>query len=418
MKQSAKKPRPAKKNGSTVRPRSKGRTVKKKRKKLDTRDRIRAALAAAALILAAAVSSLAVVYLNSAKAREYPPGPAAAGDTAEKTQGASAGPEPELPGTAVPEAGGADQPGTVSSTLASPPVVVTQAPIPAIPELKAPAAEKTRPPARLVPPAPRPEPALPAASVSATEKRPVENRLQPAAALPPGGINERPGPSRGSLGFVIDDAGYNLRDLDPFLKFPGPLTIAVLPGLPYSAEAARRIRAAGKEVFLHQPMEALGKQNPGPGAIRSGMDADEVRAVINRNLDELWPVAGINNHEGSRITMDEDIMGTVLALCRERGILFLDSRTTAETAAPRAARQLGMSIGERDVFVDNVQEKESMIGYINTGLNKAEQNGSAIMIGHVWSPALAPLLAELFPNLKDRGYSFSPVSKIIRGAAL
>jgi len=216
--------------------------------------------------------------------------------------------------------------------------------------------------------------------------------------------------------FVIDDVGYNLRDLEPFLKFPGPLTLAVLPGLTYSAEAARRIRAAGKEVFLHQPMEAVGGQNPGPGAIRSGMGRDEIRAIVNRNLDEIWPVAGINNHEGSRITMDEDAMETILALCRERGILFLDSRTTAETAAPKAARLLGVSIGERDVFVDNVQDRDSMVGYINTGLVKAGQNGSAIMIGHVWSRGLAPLLSEMYPVFRQQGYSLSPASKIIGGA--
>jgi polysaccharide deacetylase 2 family uncharacterized protein YibQ len=148
------------------------------------------------------------------------------------------------------------------------------------------------------------------------------------------------------------------------------------------------------------------------------MGRDEIRAIITRNLNEVGPVAGINNHEGSRVTMDEGAMETVLALCRERGILFCDSRTTAETAAPRAARKLGISIGERDVFLDNVQERESMISYINVGLQKAEQNGSAIMIGHVWSPELAPLLSEMFSDLTRRGYSFSSVSKIINGAGL
>jgi polysaccharide deacetylase 2 family uncharacterized protein YibQ len=200
------------------------------------------------------------------------------------------------------------------------------------------------------------------------------------------------------------------------LEFPGPLTIAVLPGLPYSSEAARRVRAAGKEVFLHQPMEALGGSNPGPRAIMAGMRGDEIRALVNRNLDEIWPVAGINSREGSRITMDEEAMETILTVCRERGILFLDSRTTAETAVPAAAQRLGMRIGERDVFVDNSQERDSMIEYINTGLARAEQKGSAIMIGHTWSPALAPLLAELFFDLQERGFSFSSVSNLIRAA--
>jgi polysaccharide deacetylase 2 family uncharacterized protein YibQ len=221
--------------------------------------------------------------------------------------------------------------------------------------------------------------------------------------------------SRGTLAFVIDDAGHNLRDLEPFLKLPWPLTIAVLPGLPYSAEAARRVRSAGKELFLHQPMEALGGQNPGPLAIRVGMGIDEIRAIINGNLDEIGPVAGMNNHEGSRVTMDLKAMEAVLSVCRERGVVFLDSRTTAETAAPMAARMLGMAIGERDVFVDNVQNRESITGFIKTGLARAEQKGAAIMIGHVWSPDLAPLLAELFPDLARQGYSFSSALNLIRG---
>ena len=66
------------------------------------------------------------------------------------------------------------------------------------------------------------------------------------------------------LYFIIDDAGYNIDQLKPFLDFPGSITVAVLPGLPHSRECAELIHKSGKQVFLHQPMEALGKNNPGP----------------------------------------------------------------------------------------------------------------------------------------------------------
>jgi polysaccharide deacetylase 2 family uncharacterized protein YibQ len=272
-------------------------------------------------------------------------------------------------------------------------------PEPAVPEVPPPPAGTVPAVSEPLSPPVRPEPAVPKA-------------LPPAAPIeqPP-----KPAPEhRGTLVFVIDDAGNNLRELEPFLRFPGPLTIAVLPALPHSAEAARRIRAAGKEVFLHQPMEALGGQNPGPGAVYIGMSREEVRAVIERNLDEIGPAAGINNHQGSRITMDEGIMETVLALCRERGIVFLDSRTTADTAAPRTARRLGMTIGERDVFLDNEQEREAMIRSVSMGVEKASLKGSAVMIGHTWSPGLAALLTELYPDLTGRGYSLTTASRLIR----
>jgi polysaccharide deacetylase 2 family uncharacterized protein YibQ len=216
--------------------------------------------------------------------------------------------------------------------------------------------------------------------------------------------------------FLIDDAGNNLRDLEPFLRFPGPLTIAVLPGLPYSAEAARRIRAAGKEVFLHQPMEAVGGQDPGPGALYLGMSPAAVRETLRRNIAELGPVAGMNNHQGSRITGDREMMETVLAFCREYDIYFLDSRTTAETAAPLAAKGLGLKIGERDVFLDNIQEKESMIRSVRQGLARAGEKGGAVMIGHTWSGELAETLTELYPELIGQGYSLTTVSRYISGS--
>ena|GEM_PF-5314863 len=242
---------------------------------------------------------------------------------------------------------------------------------------------------------------------------------QAEAESVPTGFEEYPFPAeeeeeafRGTLVFVIDDAGYNIIDLEPFLAFPGALTVAVLPGRLFSQEAAERIRAAGKELFLHQPMEALARTAE-PGAIMIGMEREDIEAIINRNLDELWPVRGLNNHEGSRVTMDEGIMKIILDICRERGILFLDSRTVSATAAQRVADRMGITIASRDIFIDNIQTRENMLEYISIGLLQAEQRGHAVMIGHIQSPALAPLLIELYPELIQQGYRFSTVSELL-----
>jgi polysaccharide deacetylase 2 family uncharacterized protein YibQ len=164
-------------------------------------------------------------------------------------------------------------------------------------------------------------------------------------------------------------------------------------------------------------MEALGGQNPGPGAIYTGMTAGEIRAIVERNLAEIGPVAGMNNHQGSKVTMDPELMEIILALCREHGIYFLDSRTTADTAAPAVAKRMGIKIGERDVFLDNIQEKAAMIRYVQDGLRQADQKGSAVMIGHTWSSELAETLAELYPDLVEEGYSLSTISRFMMGKA-
>ncbi|GAB1482222.1 hypothetical protein MASR2M78_10370 [Treponema sp.] len=214
---------------------------------------------------------------------------------------------------------------------------------------------------------------------------------------------------------MIDDSGNNIKELKPFLDLPFPLTIAILPGLPHSAEAARLARASGKEVILHQPMEALGGQDPGPGAIYTGMDNQEIRAILAKNVAEIGPIVGMNNHQGSKVTADEKAMKTILAFCHERGIYFLDSRTTADTVAVAVATKLGISIRERDVFVDNIQEKAAMIRYVQEGLQKAEKKGAAVMIGHAWSTELAATLHELYPELVAQGFSLATISRIMLG---
>jgi polysaccharide deacetylase 2 family uncharacterized protein YibQ len=213
------------------------------------------------------------------------------------------------------------------------------------------------------------------------------------------------------LVFVFDDAGQNLSQLANFLRLPFPFTVAVLPGLPHSAEAAARARKAGKEVILHQPMQARDlRVNPGPGAIKPDMPPEEIEALVRRNIAEIAPVTGVNNHEGSLITESETLIGAVLDVCRDEGLYFLDSRTTSETAAPRAAADRGFSVWERDVFLDNLNSREEMLKELRRGLGIANKKGRAIMIGHVWSPLLAELLAEEYPSLKERGYRFVTLS--------
>ena len=267
-----------------------------------------------------------------------------------------------------------------------------------------------------LPPSAEPAPVGPALPAPVSVPPPVSAAPAAPAAVPVKAPPEPPPKIRGTVSFVIDDAGNNLRELEPFLRFSGPLTIAVLPGLPHSAEAARRIRAAGKEVFLHQPMESLGGQNPGPGAIYAGMGEAEIRAVLAKNLAELGPVAGMNNHQGSKVTMDEKAVETILAFCRENSIYFLDSRTTAESVVPAVAARMGIRIRERDVFVDNIQEKAVMIRFIQDGMRKAEKQGAAVMIGHAWSSELAATLEELYPELVEQGFSLSTISRIMMGA--
>lgn len=247
-------------------------------------------------------------------------------------------------------------------------------------------------------------------SVSAKPASDMQNTAFGASAE--SGIADSTKPDK-ILVFVIDDAGHNEWQLKPFLSFPGPLSIAVLPGLPFSVKAAEMVKAAGKELVLHQPMEALGKLDPGPGAIWLNMDDEAIRKTIRGNLKEINGAVGINNHMGSKASADTRIMTTVLDEVEKQGLYFLDSYTTSDSVAHSVASLMRQSIWERSVFLDNSPDKASIQHYIIEGSKIAEKRGYAIMIGHVWSSELAQTLSELYPSLIEQGFSLSTISKIM-----
>lgn len=212
--------------------------------------------------------------------------------------------------------------------------------------------------------------------------------------------------------FVFDDGGQNLAHLESFLKLPIPITIAVLPRLVHSVESAQKIRNSENELILHQPMQALNsKVNPGPGAITPQMSEDEIIATLFYNINEIGPIAGMNNHEGSAITADAEKMAVILKMANEEGIYFLDSRTNSETKVPYVANLMGYSYYERNIFLDNEKTNENALQELKKGLAIANKNGSVIMIGHIWSASFLPdFLLEVIPELQEKGYTFCTVS--------
>ena len=214
------------------------------------------------------------------------------------------------------------------------------------------------------------------------------------------------------LSVVFDDGGQNLVQLEKCLALPFPITVAVLPKLPHSKEAADMIRNSKNEVILHQPMQAVNLSvNPGPGAITPSMNEEEIRKLLFENISEIAPVSGMNNHEGSLITADTEKISYVLKFASDCGIFFLDSRTNADTKVPYVAKELGLGYFERNVFLDNTKNRTDIISEIMKGVNIANKKGSAIMIGHVWSSEVLPdILKEMYPLLKEKGYVFTTVS--------
>lgn len=250
-----------------------------------------------------------------------------------------------------------------------------------------------------------PEPAEPDVPAEAPREAPPEAPPEVAPSAVPRLVEP------GRLYLVIDDAGESLEQIAPFLKLEFPLTVAVLPHLRDSREVAEAAAESGRELILHQPMEAENAADPGPGVIALANSREEIRAILDSNLSSLPPVVGVNNHMGSRVTRDAETMQAVLGELHGRGLFFLDSRTTHQTVAPRVAVEVGIPFMERDVFLDHDPQREAIEAALQQALTIADTQGHAVMIGHAMVSELAEVFEEIYPELVERGYRFEPLSR-------
>ncbi len=212
----------------------------------------------------------------------------------------------------------------------------------------------------------------------------IPETVSSGESLPPQVSPQRGERERGfPLYVVIDDVGYDLKALRKFLDFPGEITFAILPGLPFTREASEMVHRAGKTVILHQPMEPHGDEDPGDRAILTSMRDEEIEAVLERNLSEVPYAVGMNNHMGSKATEDTRVMRIVLDFCRRKGLLFLDSRTSSYTMAAELSEDTPgvVCISRNSMFLDNERDKESIVKAFG-GPRCGEKNGQG---GDDWS---------------------------------
>ena len=228
----------------------------------------------------------------------------------------------------------------------------------------------------------------------------------PHQQLPPNAVR---------LAIIVDDLGKDLAPARELLKLPYPLTVSIIPNLSNSTEIAEEAFRRGDEILLHFPMQA---SEPGAKSeaveLRVGMQPRQVSEMLASMLASVPHASGVNNHQGSRATSDPALMNALMPALRQRGLFFVDSRTTVETVAYTSAERDGVPATFRSAqFLDDVETRSAILAQLDRAASDAKRKGWAVTIGHP-HPATIAALREALPRLEARGIHLVFVSDVLK----
>jgi polysaccharide deacetylase 2 family uncharacterized protein YibQ len=212
------------------------------------------------------------------------------------------------------------------------------------------------------------------------------------------------------VAIVIDDIGYRNTDMHA-LSLPGEITYSILPHTPYGKALALQANAQQKDVMLHIPMEAENGKKLGPGALTSVMNEAQIINSLNASLAEIPFAIGINNHMGSRLTQLREPMTWTMNFLKQHNLLFLDSKTSLHSKAGAIAKNLGVPVNRRHIFLDNRLTQDYINKQFQLLVQRAKNQEFTIAIAHP-HPETILALKQLIPTLRQNNIQLVPLSTL------
>jgi polysaccharide deacetylase 2 family uncharacterized protein YibQ len=221
--------------------------------------------------------------------------------------------------------------------------------------------------------------------------------------------------SSGKIAFIIDDWGQSTANCKYLKEIPEPMAVSILPSLRHTKDVADCAKLYHKLTMLHLPLEALHNYDfyPPDYVIKTTMKPSLVSKIVDEDMSQLPSIEGVNNHMGSKATEDKNLMRIIFKKVKKKGLFFVDSMTAPHTVCAGLAGDMGMAIGKRDVFLDNINTREAIIKQIMILAQKAHRRGYAVAIGHDRHLTMQVLMEEI-PILENHGFEIVSIKSLLK----
>ena len=218
--------------------------------------------------------------------------------------------------------------------------------------------------------------------------------------------------NKAKIAIVIDDMGASIKRTNEIIAINAPITASFVTFANNLKSQVNKSKKAGHEIMIHVPMQPKADIFVSDDVLTTDMSNEKISSIFNDMLSKFEGVKGINNHMGSKFTEYADKLDPLMKILSEHKLFFLDSKTTSKSQVEKVAKKHNVQYATRNVFLDNENNLEYILGQLEKTEKIALKHGYAIAIGHPKSQTSKALEIWL-KTLKDKNLEVVHLSQIV-----
>ncbi|MDO1584764.1 divergent polysaccharide deacetylase family protein [Rhizobium oryzicola] len=176
-------------------------------------------------------------------------------------------------------------------------------------------------------------------------------------------------------------------------------------------------RRSGHELLMQIPMEPFDYPNndPGPLTLMTGQPQKENLKRLHEAMGRITNYTGIMNYLGARYLSNADALEPVLRDIGQRGLLFLDDGSSAQTVTAKVGKPLNVPHGFADLTLDTQVNKQAILRKLDDLERIAQRKGTAIAVASAFDETI-DAVSEWVSEAEGRGIELVGVSALVSEA--
>ncbi|MBD8556832.1 divergent polysaccharide deacetylase family protein [Rhizobium sp. CFBP 8762] len=212
----------------------------------------------------------------------------------------------------------------------------------------------------------------------------------------------------GGLGLSQTGTQTAIRDL------PEEVTLAFAASGNSLMRWMQEARRKGHEILLQVPMEPFDypANNPGNNTLRAASDTKKNLLMLQKSMARLTNYTGIVNFLGGAFLSDATMLEPVMREIADRGLLFLDDATSAQSLSGTLATTIDAPHAFADMVLDEKVETSAVLKKLDELERVARRNGSAIGMASAFDVSVAAI-TQWVEEAQGRGIEIVGVSALV-----